>query len=94
MIVEKAVNMAKLMNVPILGVVENMSYYQCPDCGKKHALFGESKIEETAARLGIPNVARLPLDPALARVCDQGLVELFEGDWLDDLSDRIEEALQ
>ena len=94
MIVEKAVNMAKLMNVPILGVVENMSYYQCPDCGKKHALFGESKIEETAERLGIHNVARLPLDPELAKVCDQGLVELFEGDWLDDLSDKIEEALQ
>ncbi|MBP5618144.1 MAG: Mrp/NBP35 family ATP-binding protein [Clostridia bacterium] len=94
MIVEKAVNMAKLMNVPILGVVENLSYYQCPDCGKKHALFGESKIDQTAARLGIPNVAKLPLDPELAKVCDQGLVELFEGDWLDELSDKIEEALQ
>ena len=94
MIVEKAVNMAKLMNVPILGVVENMSYFECPDCGKRHAIYGESHIEEIAGRLGIPHVARLPIDPALARVCDQGLVELFEGDWLDDLSDAVEEELK
>ena len=93
MIVEKAVNMAKLMNVPILGLVENMSYFQCPDCGKKHAIFGESHVDEIAARFGIPAVARLPIDPELAKVCDQGLVELFEGDWMDELSDKIEEAL-
>ena len=93
MIVEKAVNMAKLMNVPILGLVENMSYFRCPDCGKEHAIFGESHVEEIAARFGIPTVARLPIDPELAKVCYQGLVELFEGDWLDGLSDKIEETL-
>ena len=93
MIVEKAVNMANLMHLPILGIVENMSYFQCPDCGKKHAIYGESHVDEIAARFGIPTVARLPIDPELAKVCDQGLVELFEGDWLDALSDKLEDTL-
>ena len=75
MIVEKAVNMAKMMNVPVYGIVENMSYFTCPDCGKKHYIYGESKIEETAKRFGIENVARLPIDPSLARLCDEGRIE-------------------
>lgn len=85
MIVEKAVNMAKLMNVPVLGLVENFSYFECPDCGKKHSPYGESKLEETAARFGIPHTARLPISNKIAAACDEGMIELFEGDWLDEL---------
>ncbi len=94
MIVEKAVNMAKLMNIPVLGLVENMSYFKCPDCGKRHSIYGESHLEEIAAKHDIKNIARLPIDPELAKVSDSGLVELFEGDWLDELSDAIEEAVK
>ena len=64
MIVDKAVNMADMMHVPVLGIVENMAYYTCPDCGKQHAIFGESHIEAIAAKHGIPNTAKLPIDPA------------------------------
>lgn len=90
MIVEKAVNMAKMMNIPILGVVENMSYIQCPDCGKKIALFGESHVDEAAAANGLKVLAKLPIDPAVAKAADSGVIELFEGDWLDDAADLIE----
>lgn len=90
MVVEKAVNMAKMMNVPILGLVENMSCYVCPDCGKEIPVFGVSKADETAKRFGIENVARIPINLELASQCDKGLIELFEGGWLDDLSDAIE----
>lgn len=89
-IVEKAVKMAELMNVPILGLVENMSYFQCPDCGKKHNLYGESRLQEAAERHGITATARLPIDPKLAAACDAGLIELFEGDWLKELADTLE----
>ena len=82
MIVEKAVNMAKLMNVPVLGLVENYSYVECPDCGKRFALFGESKLEQAAERHGLPILGRLPVDPRLAANADAGVLELFEGDWL------------
>jgi Mrp family chromosome partitioning ATPase len=90
MVVEKAVNMAKMMNVPIIGMVENMSYFNCPDCGKRLEIFGPSKVDETAKRLGINAVAKLPINPCLASQADRGLIELFEGDWLDNLSDQIE----
>ena len=89
-IVEKAVNMAKMMNIPILGLVENMSYVTCPDCGKEIHVFGESHLEENAARSGLAVLGRLPMDPALARVADQGVVELFEGSWLDDAAEKLE----
>ncbi len=92
MIVEKAVKMAQMMNVPIVGLVENMSYFTCPDCNKQHFIYGKSHLEEIAAKYGIPNVARLPIDPSLAKVVDGGLIELFEGEWLDELSDSIEQA--
>lgn len=75
MIVNKAFNMAKLMHIPVLGVVENMSYFICPDCGKKHELFGRSKIDETAGELGIPVLAKLPIDPKINRMVDEGRVE-------------------
>lgn len=75
MIVEKAVNMAKLMNIPVVGMVENMSWYECPCCGQKLPVFGDSHVEEEAARFGIENVVRLPINPALSAACDRGLVE-------------------
>lgn len=78
MIVEKAVKMANMMNVPVVGLVENMSYFVCPDCDKKHYIFGESHIEETAAKYGIANIAKLPMDPKVAAACDAGLAETLD----------------
>lgn len=72
MIVEKAVNMAKKMNVPILGLVENMSYLECPDCGKKISVFGESHLDEVAKEYGIPVLAQIPIRPAVAEGCRRG----------------------
>jgi Mrp family chromosome partitioning ATPase len=90
MIVSKAVKMANLMNIPIVGIVENMSYVSCPDCDKKISIFGESHIEEIAKEHGIEVLAKIPIDPEIARVCDNGLVELFEGDWLENAADKLE----
>ncbi len=78
LIVKKAVNMAKMMNIPIIGIVENMSYFECPDCGKKHNIFGESKIDEVAKEMGIPVLAKLPINPANASLVDKGAIELCE----------------
>ncbi len=91
MIVSKAVKMAEMMNVPILGLVENMSYFVCPDCNKQHPIFGESHIEQIAAEHGIDLCAKLPVNPKLAAACDRGMIELYEGDWLDGLADRLEQ---
>ena len=91
MIVAKAVNMAKLMNIPILGLVENYSYFQCPDCGKKHAIFGESKLDETAKELGLPILARLPIDSALAFACDHGLVEGIAQNYLEPVAELLDQ---
>ena len=88
-IVEKAVKMAKLMNIPIIGIIENMSYFECPDCGKRHNIYGESHIEEIAAQYNIPVLAKLPICTELAKQCDQGTVELFEGDWLNEAVNKI-----
>ncbi|HPF56943.1 MAG TPA: P-loop NTPase, partial [Clostridiales bacterium] len=90
MIVEKAVNMAKMMHVPVLGLVENMSYFECPSCHEKHALFGESRIDEVAERFGIETTAKIPINSKLAAACDKGMIELFDGDWLDGLLKKIE----
>lgn len=92
MIVEKAANMAKLMNIPILGLVENMSYVKCPDCGKEIRLFGDSHIDETAAKFGLEVLGRIPIDPALSKASDSGVIELFEGDWLDHAADVVEKV--
>ncbi len=89
MIVEKAVNMARMMNIPVLGIVENMSYVKCPDCGREIHAFGESRIEAEAERLKIPLTAKLPVDPKLAAACDAGLIELFDCDALDELARGI-----
>ncbi len=90
MIVAKAVKMAQMMKVPILGIVENMSYYKCPDCDSEHSIFGESHVEEIAKEHKIPAFAKLPIDPKLAGACDKGMIELFEGDWLNSIVDIIE----
>ena len=90
MIVEKAVNMAKLMDVKVLGLVENYSYIVCPDCGKVIRPYGNSKAEELAKLYGTAVLAQLPIDPELASVCDKGVVELFEGDYLERACDFIE----
>ena len=94
MIVGKAAKMAEMMNIPVLGIVENMSYFECPDCGKQHKLFGESHIDELAKEFGIDTVARLPIDPKLAAACDKGTIELYAGNWLDELSGKIEKMLE
>ena len=94
MIVAKAVNMAKLMDIPVLGLVENYSYIVCPDCGKVIKPYGESHIEELAARYETRVLAKLPIDPELASVCDKGVVELFEGDYLERCADYIEAELK
>ncbi|MBP5462514.1 MAG: Mrp/NBP35 family ATP-binding protein, partial [Lachnospiraceae bacterium] len=93
MVVAKAVNMAKMMNIPILGIVENYSYFACPDCGKKHAIFGESRIEEVAAHHVLPVLAKLPIDPDAAKVVDMGLAEQLEVHELDGAVERIEAAM-
>lgn len=90
MIVEKAVKMARMMNIPIIGLVENMSYVECPDCGRRIELFGKSHIDETAARYNLPLLAKIPINPALASNCDNGVIELFEGGWMDAAADAIE----
>ena len=90
LIVSKAVNMARLMNIPIIGIVENMSYVECPDCGKKIEIFGKSHTEETAKQFGIPVLARIPVNPELASQCDKGVIELFEGDWMGAVADAVE----
>ena len=91
MIVEKAVKMAELMKVPVLGLVENMSYFVCPDCNKELEIFGESKVEEIAKKHNIKHIARIPINPKLAAACDKGMIELFDGDWLEDIFKSITE---
>ena len=90
MIVEKALNMASMMNIPVLGLVENMSWIACPDCGKKIYPFGEGTTRAVAEAHGLPLLAQLPIDPALARECDTGVIELFNESWLDDAIKAIE----
>ncbi len=89
MIVKKAARMAEMMNVPVLGLVENMSGFQCDQCGKVHDIFGASHAEAAARELGIPVYARLPINPKLAAACDKGMIELFDGNWLDGVVDSI-----
>ena len=90
MIVEKAVNMAEMMNVPVLGLVENLAYYTCPDCGKDHYIFGKSKIKATAEKFGIENTVSLPIDPTLAALCDQGKIELASTERISTFAERLE----
>ena len=89
MIVEKAVHMADMMKVPVLGIVENMSYFECPDCGKKHNIYGESHVDEAAVKFGIDAVAKMPIDSKFAKACDNGEIEEVEGGWLDTIADKL-----
>ena len=93
MIVAKAVNMAEMMKVPMLGIVENMSYFKCPDCGKEHAIFGESKVEKIAKEYGIAHFARLPMDPVVATMVDAGEVESVSGEHIAPIVDYIEKEI-
>ena len=89
MIVEKAAKMAQMLHIPIVGIVENMSYFRCPDCGKQHFIFGQSRLEQIAADYGIPCVARLPIDPALATLCDKGQIERCAATGLSQLAETL-----
>ena len=91
LIVGKAVKMANMMNVPIIGLVENMSYFTCPDCGKQISVFGESHIEETAKKFGLNVIAKLPIDPEVAKLVDSGMLELTETTAADPIADAVEE---
>ena len=93
MIVEKAVNMANMMNVPVIGLVENMSYFKCPDCGREHAIFGDSKAETLAAQFHIPHYVRLPIDPVISTMVDAGEVESIPGKYVSDLIDVMEKEI-
>ena len=90
MIVSKAVKMAEMMNVPILGLVENMSYFKCPDNDKDYQIFGESHIEEIAEKHNLKVLAKLPIDPKIAAACDRGMIELFDGNWLEAVAKILE----
>lgn len=93
-IVEKAVKMAGLMNIPIYGLVENMSYFVCENCGEQHKIFGESHIDDIAKKYNINSVSKLPMDIKLSAASDKGLIELFEGDWLDNVTNILEKEGQ
>jgi Mrp family chromosome partitioning ATPase len=89
MIVTKAVNMAKKMNIPVIGLIENMSFVKCPDCGREIKVFGESKLEDVAKDFNIEVLGKIPIDSRLATACDRGMIELFDGSWLDYASEKI-----
>ena len=90
MIVEKAVNMSNMMSIPVLGLVENMSYVECPDCGKKIEVFGKSHIEEIAKKHSVSTVSRIPIDPAIAAAADSGKTEDLSGEWLSEMVEMLE----
>ena len=94
MIVAKAVNMAEMMKVPMLGIVENMSYIVCPDCGKHINVFGESHVDEVAAKHGLPVLAKCPIDPKLAELSDAGMIETYGGEFLEGAADACEKLLK
>ena len=94
MIVSKAVKMAEMMNIPIIGLVENMSYFQCPDCGKEHKIFGNSNIDEIAKKHDLKVLAKLPINPKIAAAADKGMIELFDGDWFEAVAKILEEKLR
>ncbi len=94
MIVMKAIKMAELMKIPVLGIVENMAYYQCAKCGEIHHVFGETDIKEFAGENGIQMTAEVPIDRKLSNACDQGMIELFDGAWLDETANMLEGILE
>ena len=92
MIVTKAVRMAEMMHIPVLGFVENYSYLECPDCGKRIKVFGEGHLDEVAQNLGLPVLARLPIDPKVAEAYDNGLMEIIDTDPVNPVIEAIEKA--
>lgn len=90
MIVTKAVHMAQMMSVPLLGLIENYSYFQCPDCGTKHTIFGESHLEQEAMKLGLPLLAKLPIDPKVAAAFDAGKIESLETNYLAEVAAKLD----
>lgn len=94
MIVGKAVKMAEKMNIPIVGLVENMSYFRCPDNGKDYHIFGESKIDEIAEKHGLKVLARIPIDPKFSELSDKGMIELFDGEWLDAVGEQFANQIE
>lgn len=89
-IVSKAVKMAQMMHIPILGIVENMAYYKCPNCNEEHAIFGTGNIEKVASKYNLDIIARIPIDAKLAKACDNGMIELYDGDWIDGIANSLE----
>ena len=94
MIVSKAVKMAEMMHIPVLGVVENMAYFKCPDNDKEYKIFGESHIEEIAEKHHMQVLAKVPIDPRISAVCDRGIVELFDGDWFESAVKTLEQECE
>jgi Mrp family chromosome partitioning ATPase len=90
MIVSKAVKMAEMMNIPIIGLIENMSYFKCPDNDKDYYIFGESHIEEIAKKHNLEVLTKLPIDPKISSACDKGMIELFDGKWIDPIGKILE----
>jgi len=90
MIVSKAVKMAEMMNIPIIGLVENMAYFKCPGCDQEYKIFGDSHIEEIAEKHNLEILAKLPIDPHIAAACDKGMIELFDGDWFSNIAKILE----
>ncbi|MCQ2770187.1 MAG: Mrp/NBP35 family ATP-binding protein [Clostridia bacterium] len=93
MIVTKAVNMANLMKIPVIGLVENMSYIKCPDCGKEIKVFGESGVDAIAEKYGIPVLARMPIDPNLTALCDKGMIESADVDYITPVAEAVENVV-
>ena len=93
MIVSKAVKMAEVMNIPIIGLVENMAYFKCPDCNKEYQIFGNSNIDRISSRHNLNILARMPIDPKLAAACDNGTIEEFEGNWFDNIAEVLENKI-
>ena len=94
MIVSKAVKMAEIMDVPIIGLVENMSYFKCPDNGKDYRIFGDSHIEEIADNHNLQVLAKLPIDPKISEACDKGAIEFLEADWLDPVAIVLKQKIK
>ena len=94
MIVGKAVQMAQMMHVPTLGIVENMSYAVCPDCGKHINVFGDSHVDEIAAKYQLPVLAKMPIDPELSKEADAGMIEMYAGDFLNGAADAVSKLIK
>lgn len=90
-IVSKAVKMAQMMNIPIIGIVENMAYFKCPNCDEEHAIFGSGNVEKVASEYNLEIIARIPIDTKLAKACDNGMIELYDGKWIDGIAEVLEQ---